>query len=111
MIYALTNLCHDILYGNGNYAYSFIVQPGPTRDAVNRDKPFLRLNISFFCFYTDWSLDTSLFEKRKDLNLNVQCLRSFSVSKHPFQSCPGIVINEDQTDSTPSPESNEKSGP
>ena len=43
MIYALTNLCHDILYGNGNYAYSFIVQPGPTRDAVNRDKPFIRL--------------------------------------------------------------------
>ena len=31
------------------------------------------------------SLDTSLFWKVKDLDLNVQCLRSFSVSKHPFQ--------------------------
>ena len=38
--------------------------------------------IPLFC--TDWSLDTSLFWKMKDLKLNVQCLRSFSVSKHPF---------------------------
>ena len=36
-------------------------------------------------FGTDWSLDTSLFWKVKYLNLNVQCLRSFSVSKQPFQ--------------------------
>ncbi len=40
--------------------------------------------ILLFC--TDWSLDTSLFLKMKDLKLNVQFLQSFSVSKHPCQA-------------------------
>ena len=41
--------------------------------------PKLQLRLHLFCFYTDWSLDTSLFWKMKDLNLNIQCLKLFGV--------------------------------
>ena len=52
----------------------------------------MKIKVLILLFCTDWSLDTSLFWKMKDLKLNSQCLRSFSVSKHPFQAPKSILI-------------------
>ena len=52
---------------------------------VTNVKMFKQKEKLILLYGTDWSLDTGLLWKMKYFDLNVQILRSFLVTKHPFQ--------------------------